>query len=141
MRARCAQGAPPSNMCECVCARESDKCGSFSDPSQGWRAATPTHSFTARGIHHGGKDDGGINSKPGNWRRGLKGGEWVGGCAYVAGRSTTSMSAIQGVVHVRKRYTVKKRLAVFPSPAEMSLTKLSLVWNNLIITGQGEFGK
>ncbi len=35
----------------------------------------------------------------------------------------------------------KKRLAVFPSPAGMSLTKLSLVGNNLIIPGQGEFGK
>jgi hypothetical protein len=35
----------------------------------------------------------------------------------------------------------KKRLAVFPSPAGMSLTKLSLAGNNLIIPGQGEFGK
>jgi hypothetical protein len=45
------------------------------------------------------------------------------------------------------QYTVKKRLAVFPSPAGMSLTKLSLAKNNLIkfgnliIPGQGEFGK
>jgi hypothetical protein len=31
----------------------------------------------------------------------------------------------------------KKRLAVFPSP----FTKLSLAGKNLIITGQGEFGK
>jgi hypothetical protein len=30
---------------------------------------------------------------------------------------------------------------IFPSPAEMSLTKLSLAGNNLIIPGQGEFGK
>ncbi len=37
-------------------------------------------------------------------------------------------------------YTVKKRLAIFPSPAEMSQTKLCLVRNNLIITGQEEFG-
>ncbi len=35
----------------------------------------------------------------------------------------------------------KKRLAVFPSPAGMSLTKLSLAGNNLIIPTQGEFGK
>jgi hypothetical protein len=30
-------------------------------------------------------------------------------------------------------YTVKKRLAIFPSPARMSLTKLSLAGNSLII--------
>ncbi len=32
--------------------------------------------------------------------------------------------------HIRERYTVKKRLPTFPSPAGMSLTKLSLelVW-------------
>jgi hypothetical protein len=40
----------------------------------------------------------------------------------------------------------KKRLAIFPSPAGISLTKLSLAWNNLItwtnliISGKGEFG-
>ncbi len=33
----------------------------------------------------------------------------------------------------RTRYTVKKRFAIFPSPAGMSLTKLSLDGNNLII--------
>jgi hypothetical protein len=38
-------------------------------------------------------------------------------------------------------YTCKKRLTIFPSPAGMSLTKLSLSGNNLIIRGQGEFGK
>ncbi len=38
-------------------------------------------------------------------------------------------------------YTVKKRLATFPCPAGMSLTKLSLDGNNLNIPGQGEFGK
>jgi hypothetical protein len=38
-------------------------------------------------------------------------------------------------------YTVKKRLAVFLFPAGMSLTKLSLAGNNLIIPGEGEFGK
>ncbi len=35
----------------------------------------------------------------------------------------------------------KTRLATFPSPAGMSLTKLSLGGKNLIITAQEEFGK
>jgi hypothetical protein len=35
----------------------------------------------------------------------------------------------------------KKRLAIFPSPGGMSLTKLSLAGENLIIPGQGAFGK
>jgi hypothetical protein len=35
----------------------------------------------------------------------------------------------------------KKRLSVFPSPARMSITNLSLAGNNLTIPGQGEFGK
>jgi hypothetical protein len=41
------------------------------------------------------------------------------------------------------RFTVhdKKRLATFQSPAGMSLTKLSMAGNNLIIPAQGEFGK
>ncbi len=34
----------------------------------------------------------------------------------------------------------KQRLAIFPSPCGLSLTKLSLTGNNLIISGQGEFG-
>jgi hypothetical protein len=33
--------------------------------------------------------------------------------------------------------TVKKRLVLFPSPAGISLTKLSLAGNNLIIPDQG----
>ncbi len=32
----------------------------------------------------------------------------------------------------------KKRLSIFPSPAGMSLTKLSVAGNNLIIPGHGE---
>ncbi len=36
-------------------------------------------------------------------------------------------------------HTVKKRLPVFPSPAGMPLTKLSLAGNNLIIPGQRDF--
>jgi hypothetical protein len=35
----------------------------------------------------------------------------------------------------------ENRLEVFPSPARMPFTKLSLAWKNLIIPGQGEFGK
>jgi hypothetical protein len=39
-------------------------------------------------------------------------------------------------------YTVNQRLAVFPSPARMSLLELSLAGNNVItIPGQGEFGQ
>jgi hypothetical protein len=34
----------------------------------------------------------------------------------------------------------KKRFAIFPSPAGMSLTKLSLAEKILIIPGQGDFG-
>ncbi len=36
--------------------------------------------------------------------------------------------------------TVNKRLAIFPFPAGMSLTKLSLALNHLVIPGQGDFG-
>ncbi len=38
-------------------------------------------------------------------------------------------------------YTVKKRFAIFPSPAGMSLIKLYPAGNNLIIPGLGEFGQ
>jgi hypothetical protein len=41
----------------------------------------------------------------------------------------------------RSMYTVKKSLSIFPSPAGMSLTKLSLAGKILIIPGQGEFGQ
>jgi hypothetical protein len=44
-------------------------------------------------------------------------------------------TAVQKVIHC------KKRLAVFPSPAGMSLRKLSLAGNSLIIPLQLEFGK
>ncbi len=40
----------------------------------------------------------------------------------------------------RQHYTVKKRLSFFPSPAGMSLTKLSLAGNNFKIPVQGKFG-
>jgi hypothetical protein len=40
-----------------------------------------------------------------------------------------------------KRLHCKKWLLIFPSLAGMSLTKLSLAWNNKIIPGQWEFGK
>jgi hypothetical protein len=43
-------------------------------------------------------------------------------------------NGLQNTVHC------KKSLAIFPSPAGLSLTKLSLTGNNLIISGKGEFG-
>ncbi len=44
-------------------------------------------------------------------------------------------------IHFRKSSEGKKgRLAIFPSPAGMSITRLSLAKNNLSIPGQGEFG-
>ncbi len=42
--------------------------------------------------------------------------------------------------YVGADYIVKKRLTFFPSPAGMSLTKLSLAGTNLIFPGQGKFG-
>jgi hypothetical protein len=39
------------------------------------------------------------------------------------------------------RYTVKKELAVFPSPTVMSLIKLFLGGNNLVFPAQREFGQ
>jgi hypothetical protein len=42
---------------------------------------------------------------------------------------------------LKRGYTVKKRLKIFPSPAGMSLTRLSLARNNFIIPGEREFGK
>ncbi len=43
-------------------------------------------------------------------------------------------------VYLHWQVHCKKRLVIFPSPAGMSLTKLSLAGNNLFILGQGEFG-
>jgi hypothetical protein len=51
--------------------------------------------------------------------------------------STTARSIQQVLL---ERLHCKKRLAIFLSPAGMSLTKLSLAGNNLIIPGQGGFG-
>ncbi len=46
------------------------------------------------------------------------------------------------LMHVsNSHYTVKKRLAVFPSPAGMSLTELSLAGNNDVPAGDGKFSK
>ncbi len=39
-----------------------------------------------------------------------------------------------------RRFHCKKRLAVFPSPAGMSQTKLSIDGNNFMISDQREFG-
>jgi hypothetical protein len=44
-------------------------------------------------------------------------------------------------LNILKQLHCKKRLAVFPTPAGISLTKLSLDGTNLIIPDQGEFGK
>jgi hypothetical protein len=55
------------------------------------------------------------------------------------GRS--SMSCMDNIMRKAIQYTVKKRLAILPSLAWMSLIKLSPGQNNLIIPGQGEFGK
>ena len=55
-------------------------------------------------------------------------------------RSTFSQLVVKGQ-NAKKPYTVKKRLAVFPSPAGMSLIKLSLAGNNLIFPDHGEFDK
>ncbi len=42
-------------------------------------------------------------------------------------------------IHLAGQYTVKKRFAIYPSPAGKSLTKPSLVGNNLMNPGQGVF--
>jgi hypothetical protein len=44
------------------------------------------------------------------------------------------------VTQCRKFVHCKKRLAIFPSPVGMSLTKFSLAGKTLIIPGQEEFG-
>jgi hypothetical protein len=67
------------------------------------------------------------------------------GCIDVStGVVTTGPAANQVVQHSeepdKKKIHCKKSLAVFLSPAGMSLTKLSLGENNLIIPVQGEFG-
>ncbi len=49
------------------------------------------------------------------------------------------MGEARSIQQTCKYVHCKKRLAVFPSPAGMSLTKLSLAGNNLIIPGQTEF--
>jgi hypothetical protein len=43
--------------------------------------------------------------------------------------------------HTLPRIYTEKKLSFFPSPAGMSLTKLSLAGNNLKIPVQGDFGK
>ncbi len=55
----------------------------------------------------------------------------------------TSAEIFKQSVGARNRVGIhcKKWFAIFPSPAWMSLIKLSLDWNNLIILAQGEFGQ
>jgi hypothetical protein len=43
--------------------------------------------------------------------------------------------------HAKRYLFTVKNLTIFPSPAGMSLTKLSLDGNSLIIPVQGEFGQ
>ncbi len=71
-------------------------------------------------------------------RRGSKGGEYLLKIWAWRGPSGKSLALWQTTctsIHC------KKRLAVFPSPAGMSLTILSLAGKNQIFPGQGEFGK
>ncbi len=80
-----------------------------------------------------------VTSWAGPWAalfpRGIRWGPgWRGGRSPCSGRTRT-LEPIQNQL-----YTVKKRFAIFPSPAGMSLTKLSLAGNNLNIPVQGEFG-
>ncbi len=60
-------------------------------------------------------------------------------------RTTSSSSNLTrpstGSILSGKHVHCKKILATFPFPAGMSLTKLSLAWNDLIIPGQVESGK
>jgi hypothetical protein len=44
-------------------------------------------------------------------------------------------------IMLEKAVHCKKSLSISPSPAGMSLTKLTLTGNYLIIPGQGDFGK
>jgi hypothetical protein len=57
------------------------------------------------------------------------------------GGRLSSSKGLNRVLYVVTLVHCKKRLATFPSPAGMSLTKLSLRGNNLIFPTQGEFGK
>jgi hypothetical protein len=53
------------------------------------------------------------------------------------------LRVVPGITDNRKKLVIlhcKKRLAIFPSPAGMSLTKFTLAENNLFFPGQGEFG-
>jgi hypothetical protein len=48
---------------------------------------------------------------------------------------------MEAIGHAVRITHCKKRLSIFPSPGEMSLTKLSLAGNNKNFPGQGEFGQ
>jgi hypothetical protein len=66
-------------------------------------------------------------------------------CVICIPQASACLAAATGCITVPPCISVvlhcKKRLAVFPSLAMMSLTKLSLPGKNLRIPGQGEFGK
>jgi hypothetical protein len=61
--------------------------------------------------------------------------EWVGICRQAKKPEQEEPLTLP---QINSPYTVKKRLAIFPSPAGMSLTKRSLADNNEIIPGLGE---
>ncbi len=65
-------------------------------------------------------------------------GNMTGGCKE-AGRQPSNFIGLVDMFGLCPRYTVKKSLPIFSSPAGMSLTKLSLVEKMLVIPGQGEF--
>jgi hypothetical protein len=64
--------------------------------------------------------------------------------ARLATRQAAALSALRQLTQ-RGAHPIqvhcKKRLAIFPPPVGMSLTKLSLAGNNLIFLDQGEFGR
>jgi hypothetical protein len=54
-------------------------------------------------------------------------------------REKNSLNRLYFLRESERKIHCKKSLSFFPSPAGMSLTKLSLAVNNLIIPFQGEF--
>jgi hypothetical protein len=72
-------------------------------------------------------------------------GVWIGlegECHYMESRDNLADMTFTPQFHYNCGSThCKKILAIFPSPAGMSPTKLFLAGNNQIIPRQGEFGK
>jgi hypothetical protein len=55
----------------------------------------------------------------------------------------SNLSIVSLATNYRNDFSLqrKKSFSIFPSPAGMSLTKVSLGGNNFLIPAQGEFGK